>query len=156
METFRFHPNLFINADRRRPLSESLVGAVDYPGPDVVVIEEDAGFPQERWEARRVGKILLKFLVPAIADVGEAVGNTDDLVAVGLSFYERNEVDVAVRRNRAPNAGPHQNDSDEISPAAATNVAQGHCDKLFEPRLFYRIRLFRRFWSRQEFCLQFF
>ena len=107
-------------------MSESLVGAFDKPGADVVVIEEDAGFPQERREARRVGKILLKFLMSAIADVGQAIGNTDDFVAVGLSFHERNEVDVAVRRNRAPNAGPHQNHTDEIAPTAATDVAQGH------------------------------
>jgi hypothetical protein len=45
MEAFRLHPNLFIDADRGWPLPEPLVGAFDKLGADVVVIEEDAGFP---------------------------------------------------------------------------------------------------------------
>jgi hypothetical protein len=92
----------------------------------------------------------------AIADVGQTIGNTDDLVAVGLSFHERNEIDVAVSRDGAPNAGSHQDHTDEIAPAAATNVAQCHRDKLLEPRFVDRVRLFRRLRHCQEFCLQFF
>jgi hypothetical protein len=133
-----------------------LVGAFDQPGADAVVIEEDAGFPQERREARRVWKVLLKFLMPAIADVGQTIGNTDNLVAIGLSFHECDEIDVAVSRDGAPNAGSHQDHTDEVAPTAATNVAQGHCDKLFESRFVDRVRLFRRFRHCQEFCLQFF
>jgi hypothetical protein len=45
METLRLHPNLLIDADRGRPLSKPLVSALDELGADVVVIEEDAGFP---------------------------------------------------------------------------------------------------------------
>ena len=156
METLCLHPNLLIDADRGRPLSEPLVRTLDEPGADVVVIEEDTGFPQERWKAWRIGKVLFKLLVPTITDVGQTIGNTDDLVAVGLSFHERNEIDVAVSRDGTPNAGPHQDHTDEIAPAAATNVAQGHPDKLFESRFVDRVRLFRRLRDRQEFCPQFF
>ena len=52
METLRLHPDMFIDADRGWPLSEPLVGEFEELGADVVVIEEDAGFPQERWETR--------------------------------------------------------------------------------------------------------
>src|SRR6266513_2913345 len=143
METLRLHPNLFIDADRRRPLSEPLTGAFDEAGADAVVIEEDAGFPHERREARRVWQVLLKLLMSAIADVGQTIGNTDNLMAIGLSFHERNEIDVAVSRDGAPNARSHQDHTDEVAPAAATNMAQGHCDKLFESRFVDLVRLFR-------------
>jgi hypothetical protein len=123
METLCLHPNLLIDADRGRPLSEPLVGAFDELGADAVVIEEDAGFPQERREAGRVGEVLLKLLMPAIPNVGQTIGDTDDFVAVGLSFHERNEIDVAVSRDGAPNAGPHQDHTDEIATAATTDVA---------------------------------
>ena len=45
MKTLRLHPNLFIDADRWRPLPEPLVSTVDDLGADTLVIEEDAGFP---------------------------------------------------------------------------------------------------------------
>jgi hypothetical protein len=104
METLCLHPNLLIDADLGRPLSKPLVGAFNEFGADVIVIEEDAGFPQERREARRVGEILLKLLMPTIPDVGQTIGDTDDLVAVSLSFHERNEIDVAVSRDGASHA----------------------------------------------------
>ena len=44
--------------------------------------------------------------MPAIPDVGQTIGDTDNFVAVGLSFYERNKIDVAVSRDGASNAGP--------------------------------------------------
>ena len=93
--------------------------------------------------------------MPPIADVSQTIGDTDDLVAVGLSFHECNEIDIAVSRDGAPNAGPHQDYTDEIAPAAATDVSQGHRDKLFESRFIDRVRLLRRLRHRQEFCLQF-
>ena len=77
-------------------------------------------------------------------------------MAIGLSFHKRNQVDVAVSCNRAPNAGPHQNDSHKIASTAATDMAQGHCDELFESRFVDRVRLFRWFRYGQELCLQFF
>jgi hypothetical protein len=92
----------------------------------------------------------------AIADVGQTIGDTDDLVAIGLSFHERNEIDVAVIRDGAANAGPYQDHTDQVAPTTATDVAQGHCDKLFESRFVDRVRLFRRLRHRQEFCLQLF
>jgi hypothetical protein len=70
-----------------------------------------------------VGEVFLKLLVPTIADVGQAIGDTDDLVAVGLSFHERNEIDVAVSGDGAPNTGPYEDHTDEVAPAAATDVA---------------------------------
>jgi hypothetical protein len=93
--------------------------------------------------------------MPAIADVDQTIGGTNDLVAVGLPFHECNEIDVAVSRDGAPNAGPNQDHTDEIAPAAATDVAQSHRDQLFESRFFDWVRLFRGFRHRQEFCLQF-
>ena len=45
METFRLHPDLLIDTDGWRPLPEPLVGAFNKLGTDVVVVEEDAGFP---------------------------------------------------------------------------------------------------------------
>jgi hypothetical protein len=77
-------------------------------------------------------------------------------VAIGLSFHQRNEIDVAVSRDRAPNTGPYQDYTDEIAPAAATNVAQGYRDKLFESWFVDRVRLFRRLRYCEEFCPQFF
>jgi hypothetical protein len=77
-------------------------------------------------------------------------------MAIGLSFHQRNEIDVAVSRDGAPNAGPYEDHADEIAPAAATDVAQGYLDKLFESRFVDRVRLFGRLRHRQEFCLQFF
>jgi hypothetical protein len=100
-----------------------------------------------------VEEILLKFLVPTIADVSQAIGDTDDLVAVGLSFHERNEIDVAVSRDGAPNAGSYEDHTDEVAPAAATDVAQGYRNKLLKPGFLDRVRLFRRFRHCQEFCL---
>jgi hypothetical protein len=61
--------------------------------------------------------------MPTIADVGQAIGDTDDFVAVGLSFHERNEIDVAVSRDGTPNAGPYEDHADEVAPAAATDMA---------------------------------
>jgi hypothetical protein len=156
METLCFHPNLLIDADRGRPLSEPLVGAFEELGADIVVIEEDAGFPQERWEAWRVGEVFLKLLMPAIPDVGQTIGDTDDLVAISLTFHERNEIDVAVSRDGASNARPHQDHTDKIAPSAATDVPQGHRNQLFKSRFVDWVWLFRRLRHRQEFCLQFF
>jgi hypothetical protein len=45
MEAFCLHSNLFIDTDWERSLPEPLVGAFDDLGADVLVIEEDAGFP---------------------------------------------------------------------------------------------------------------
>jgi hypothetical protein len=100
-----------------------------------------------------VGEILLELLMTAIADVGKTIGDTDDLVAIGLSFHERNEVNVAVSCDGAPNAGPHEDHAHEIAPAAATDVAQGQRHKFFESRFVDRIRLFRWLRHRQEFSL---
>jgi hypothetical protein len=91
-----------------------------------------------------------------IADVGQAVGDTDNLVAIRLSFHERNEIDIAVRRDGTPYAGPHQDHTHEIASATTTDVAQRHRHKLFESRFVDRVRLFRRLRDRQEFRLQFF
>src|SRR4030065_568402 len=96
MEAFRFHANLFIDADRGRSLSEPLVGSFEELGADAFVVKEDTGLPEERGEARRIGEVLLKLEMPAIADIGQPIGNTDDLVAVSLSFHERGQNDVAV------------------------------------------------------------
>jgi hypothetical protein len=103
-----------------------------------------------------VGEVFLKLLIASIADVGQAISDTDNLVAVRLSFHERNEIDVAVSRDGPPNARPHKDHTDEIAPTAATDVAQGDRHKLFESRFIDRVRLFRRFRHCQEFCLQFF
>jgi hypothetical protein len=103
-----------------------------------------------------VEEILFKLLMSAIADVGQTIGDTDDLMAIGLSFHERNEIDVAVRCDGAPNAGPHEDHAHEIASASATDVAQGNCHKLFVSRFVDRVRLFRRLRYRQEFCLEFF
>jgi hypothetical protein len=103
-----------------------------------------------------MGEILLKFLISAIADVSQAIGGTDNLVAIRLSFYQRNEIDVAMSRDGAPNAGPHEDRTDEVATTTATDVAQGHRHKLFKSRFVDRVRLFRRLRHRQEFRLQFF
>src|SRR5262249_11583699 len=106
-----------------------------------------------RWETRRAKKVLLKFLMAAIANIGQTIGDTDDLVAVGLSFDKGDEVDVAVSRDGPSNTGSHENDTDEIAPPAATDMTHSYGDKLFEPRFVYRVRLFRRLRHRQEFRL---
>jgi hypothetical protein len=103
-----------------------------------------------------MGEVLFKLLISTIADVGQAVSDTDDLVPIRLSFHQRNEINIAVRRDGAPNAGPHQDHTHEIASATATDVAQRHRYKLFESRLIDRVRLFRRLRHRQELRLQFF
>jgi hypothetical protein len=103
-----------------------------------------------------VGEVLFKLLISTIADVGQAIGDTDNLVAIRLSFHKRNEIDIAVRRDGAPNAGPHQDYTHEIASATTTDVAQRHRHKLFVSRFVDRVRLFRRLRHRQEFRLQFF
>ena len=45
METLRLHPDLLIDADRGRSLPEPLAGSLDELGADILVIEEDTGFP---------------------------------------------------------------------------------------------------------------
>jgi len=100
-----------------------------------------------------VGNVFLKLLMSAIADVRQTVGDTDDLMAIGLSFHERDEIDVAVGCNGSPNAGSHEDDAHEIATAASTDVAQCQCHKFFEPRFVDRVRLFRRLRHRQEFRL---
>jgi hypothetical protein len=100
-----------------------------------------------------VGEILIELLMPAIADVGQTIGDTDDLMAISLSLHERDEIDIAVSRDGASNAGPHQDHTDEIASPAATDVAQGQRYKFFESRFVDRIRLFRWLRHRQEFSL---
>jgi hypothetical protein len=73
-----------------------------------------------------------------------------------LSFHQRNEINIAVRRDGAPNTGPDQDHTDEIASTATTDVAQRHRHELFETRFVDRVRLFRRLRHRQEFRLQFF
>jgi len=156
METLCLHPNLLIDAGRGWPLSESVIGPFDKLSADVIVIEEDAGFPQERREPWRVREVLLKLLMPSISDVGQAIGNADDFVAVGLSFNKGNEIDIAVNCDGAPNAGSYQDHTDKIPSTTSTDMAHSDRDKLFKSRLIYWVRLLRRVRHRQEFCLQFF
>jgi hypothetical protein len=94
--------------------------------------------------------------MPAIANVGQTIGDTDDLVAIGLSFDKGNKINVAVSGDGASNAGSYQDHTDEIASAAATDMTHSQGDKLFEPRFVDGVRLFRRFRHRQEFRLQFF
>jgi hypothetical protein len=156
METLCLHPNLFVDGDGGRSLSKPVIGPFDQLRADIVVIEQDPCFAQERRETWRVGEILLKLLMSTISDVSQAVGNTDDFVAVGLSFDQGNEINIAVGRDRAANAGSYQDYTDKIPSTTTTDMAHGDCDKLFKTRLIYWVRLFRRFWNRQEFRLQFF
>jgi hypothetical protein len=156
MVTLCLHPNLLIDTDRGWPLPEALVGAFDEPRADALVIKEDAGLPQERRKTRRVGKVLLKLLMPPIANVGQTIGDPYDFVAISLSFDKGDKIDVAVSRNRASHAGSYEDHADEIASAAATHMTHSEADKLFEPRFVDGVRLFWRFRHRQEFRLQFF
>ena len=52
VETFRFHTDLFIDADGGRSLPEPLIGSFQQFGAEAFVVEEDAGFAEERGEAR--------------------------------------------------------------------------------------------------------
>jgi hypothetical protein len=92
----------------------------------------------------------------AIPDVSQAIGHTDDFVAVGLSFDQGNEIDIAVGRDGAANAGSYQDHTDKIPSTTTSDMARGDCDKLLKSRFIYWVRLFRRVWNRQEFRLQFF
>jgi hypothetical protein len=155
METLCLHPNLFIDANGGRSLSKPVIGPFDQLRADIVVIEKDPSFAEERWETWRAGEVLLKLLMSAISDVNQAIGNTDDFVTVGLSFDQGNEINIAVGGDGAANAGPYQDYTDKIPSATTTDMTHGDCDKLFKSRLIYRVRLFRRVWNRQEFRLQF-
>ena len=144
MVTLCLHPNLLIDTDRGWPLPKPLVGAFDEPCADAIVIEEEAGLPQERRKTRRVGKVLLKLLMPPIANVGQTIGDPYDFVAISLSFDKGDKIDVAVSRDGASNAGSHQDYTDKIASAAATDMTHSQGDKLFEPRFVDGVRLFWR------------
>jgi hypothetical protein len=89
----------------------------------------------------------------AIPNVGQTIDDTDDLVAICLSFDKGNEVDVAVSRDGASNTGAHQDHTHKISSAAASDMTHSYGDKLFEARFIDRVRLFRRLRHRQQFRL---
>jgi hypothetical protein len=98
-----------------------------------------------------MGQLLLHRLVAAIPDVDVAVSDPDDFLAFVLPFDQDDQVDVAVCREGAANAGPDQEHCHEIPTTLTTHISQcGREDLVQAGRLARSRRALGRIRNRQE------
>ena len=99
-----------------------MVDLFDQFRTDAVVIVEDSAFSKQRGEPKRVGEVLFDGLVSMVANICQAVADTEDFVTVGLSLDEGDQVDIAVEREGFPSARSDEYDADKVTAPSAFDV----------------------------------
>jgi len=84
----RLQADLFVDRNRWRTLTKAVVDLFDQFRTNAVMIVEDSAFAQQRGEPQRVGEVLFDGLVSMVANIRQAVPDTEDFVTVGLSLDE--------------------------------------------------------------------
>ena len=120
VQAFGFEANAFVYRRWRRALAKSLRCLGDQLRRNVLMVVEHASFAKQGCETRRVGEIFGDGGMFTIADIDQPVSHPDHFLPVGGTLHQDDEIDIAVRRHRAPGAGSDENNTHQV--AAALNA----------------------------------
>src|SRR5574340_1408280 len=133
VETIGFQTDAFMEAGRRRTLAEPLGGLVDQLRRDFIVIIENPSLAEERSQAGRIVDIIGDGVVLAVTNVHEPVCDTNQLLPVGRSLDQHDQIDVAVGGDGTPGTGPDEDDTYQIAAPFCADILECYGKGVFIP-----------------------
>jgi len=91
-----------------------------------------------------------------IADIGESIADSENLMTLCFSLDEGEQIDIAMRCECAPRPGSDQEDADQVASSAALHMPDGHFNAVFKSWRRRTLRLFRRLRHVEQLGVQFF